>query len=116
MANRIRGEVEVKALGETYTLLLDFNALCELEDEFPGLMTGEATISGFKSLRRIFHVGFSEHHGDLTERDVGGIIHDIGIEVAAQKMAEAMKASFPTAAAKTPATKGRAKPGIGDEA
>ena len=44
MTNRIKGEVGFKIddgdLAGEYVLLLDFNALCDLEADFPGIMDG----------------------------------------------------------------------------
>ncbi|MGV3579996.1 hypothetical protein [Brevundimonas sp.] len=101
MTNKVRGEVEVVAKdgpkAGTFTLLLDFNALCDLEDHFPGIMDGNLDIKGVKPIRQIFHAGFATYHPDLSERDVGAIIHSIGMVDATQKLAEAMKASFPEA-------------------
>lgn len=101
MSKTIKGEIKVTApdgpkAGE-YTLLLDFNALCDLEDDFPGLMDGDLSIKGFKPIRRIFHAGFGGYHPELSERDVGSIIHSIGLEEATAKLAEAMTAAFPEA-------------------
>ena len=101
MTKAIKGEISVTApdgpkAGE-YTLLLDFNALCDLEEDFPGLMDGELNIKGVKAIRSIFHAGFTAYHPDLSERDVGSIIHSIGLEEATAKLAEAMTAAFPEA-------------------
>lgn len=121
MANRTRGEVDIVVRdgdqAGTYVLLLDLNALCELEDDFPGIMDGTAKIEGVKSIRRIFHAGFKEHHPDLDEMDVGRIVHAYGLQPAAAKLSEAMKASFGEAGktSKSP-PKGRASGGAGTEA
>lgn len=118
MTGNIKGEVPFKVadgpLAGDYILLLDFNALCDLEAEFPGLMDGTAEIRGLKAMRRIIHAGFAEYHAGLSERDVGRIIHAVGLEEASDKMAESMKASFGEAGAKTgdPRT-ARPSPGAG---
>lgn len=121
MGNRVRGETDIVitsgAMAGEYVLLLDLNALCELEDDFPGIMDGTAKIEGLKSIRRIFHAGFKEHHPDLDELDVGRIIHAYGLKPAAAKLAEAMKASFGEADKTTKSPpKGRASDGAGTEA
>lgn len=117
MANRVKGEVAIIAAdgpksGE-YTLLLDFNALCDLEEHFPGIMDGNLDIKGVRPIRRIFQAGFAHYHPDLTERDVGSIIHSIGMVAATEKLAEAMKASFPEADGKPDPQSGPAKAGPG---
>ena len=121
MGNRVRGETDIKiTAGEragTYVLLLDLNALCVLEDDFPGIMDGEAEIKGVKSIRKIFHAGFQEHHSDLSEEDVGRIIHDYGLKAAATKLGEALKASFGEAGKTTSSPpKGQPSAGAGTEA
>ena len=95
MANRIKGEVEFQATSGDYTLLLDFNALCDLEDDFPGLMDGTADIKSPKAIRRVFHAGLAEYHPDLSERDAGAIIQDLGLDRAATLIKESFEASFP---------------------
>lgn len=94
MANAIKGEVGVKADGQDYTLLLDFNALCELEDVVPGLMSGGAEIQSPRAVRAVFHAALGEHHPDLDEKAAGRIIQAVGIERAAELIGEAMAASF----------------------
>lgn len=118
MANAIKGEIAVVApdgpmLGD-YILLLDFNALCELEEEFPGIMDGQVAFTGFKSIRRLFHQGFAYHHPEMSEVEAGHIIQSVGLAEASAKLGEAMKASFPEAKGDGPkAQKGRASPGAG---
>lgn len=97
----IKGEVKFTApdgpKAGDYRLALDFNALCDLEDSFPGLMQGEVKVDKLKDIRRFFHAGLASHHPELTERDVGSIIHAMGLEAASEKLAEAMQAAFPEA-------------------
>lgn len=123
MSNRIKGEIDIDVkdgpLAGTFILLLDLNALCELEDDFPGIMNGTAKIEGLKSIRRIFHVGFQRHHPDLSEIEAGDIVHAIGIGEAAKKMGESLKAAFPTAEQGKPKgspRRGPEKRGTGTEA
>ncbi len=119
MTNKIKGEIPIVAedgpLAGEYVMVLDFNALCELEEEFPGITNGEVAFSGFKSIRRLVHQGFAAYHPDLSEIDVGHVIQSIGLEAASTKLADAMKASFPEAATGDPkAVKGqRPKPSPG---
>lgn len=111
MTNTIKGEIPVIAtdgpMKGDYILLLDFNALCELEEEFPGIMKGELDISDFKSVRRLFQQGFAYHHPELTPVEVGHIIQSVGVGEASEKLAAAMKASFPEAKKDGPKAKAR---------
>ncbi len=119
MSKTIKGEITVTApdgpmVGD-FTLLLDFNALCDLEDDFPGLMEGKLDIKGVKPIRRIFHAGFQEHHPGMTEREAGAIIHSLGLAQATAKLAEAMTASFPEAKSPANPQQRPAKAGPGNE-
>lgn len=110
----VKGDVR---LGD-YTLRMDFNALCDAEDDFPGIMQGDVDIRSFRSIRALVRHALAAHHPDLTDREVGHIIHDAGIQEAAQAVTEAMSASFPSAEAgesaanprKAPAKAGTGKP------
>lgn len=97
MARIVKGEVPFEVGEERYTLLLDFNALCDLEDDFPGLMDGSAEIKSPKAIRRVFHAGLAAHHADVDERVAGAIIHELGLERAADLVRQSFEASFPTA-------------------
>lgn len=90
----LKGEVGFEADGESYTLLLDFNALCDLEDSLPGLMDGTAEIKSPKAIRSVFHAGLQARHDGLTTRDAGDLIQAIGLDVAGELVAEAFSASF----------------------
>lgn len=87
----VKGDVR---LGD-YTLRMDFNALCDAEVDFPGIMRGEVDMSSLRNIRTMIRHALAAHHPDLTDREVGVIIHDAGVEKAAQAVGEAMQASFP---------------------
>lgn len=117
MANKIKGEVGFKAAGQNYVLLLDFNALCELEDVVPGLMDGTANLASQRAVRAVFHAGLAEHHPELTDKDAGRLIHEIGLERAAELIGESCTASFGTPEGKDGADpQSRSKPGAGSAA
>lgn len=102
MANKVKGEVGFKVedgdLAGEYVLLLDFNALCDLEDDFPGIMKGELALESPKAIRKVFAVGLSARHPDVNERKAGEIIQAVGLGRVAQLVGDAFKASFPEAA------------------
>lgn len=97
----IRGEVPLRVedgpLKGDYTLLLDFNALCDLEDTVPGLMDGTAVLTKPSAIRAVFHGMFAAHHPEVKLKDAGTIVQTIGIDVAGAKVQEASQASFGTA-------------------
>lgn len=80
-----------------YTLLLDFNALIALEEDFPGIMDKGAELSSLKAIRTMMYHALHAHHPDLSELDAGAIIHAAGAEPATEKLLEAMEAAFPGA-------------------
>lgn len=94
-ANRLKGEVAFEANGEDYVLLLDFNALCDLEDDLPGLMDGTAEIKSPKAIRRVFHAGLAAHHAGVDVRGAGALVQALGLERAAELIKESFSASFP---------------------
>jgi len=96
MAKTIKGEVEFEADGESYTLLLDFNALCDLEEQMPGLMDGGTEIKSPSAIRTVFHAGLAAYHSTLSLRDAGHIIHAIGLEAAGDLVKQSFAASFPS--------------------
>lgn len=100
----IKGEVSFRAAGEDYTLVLDFNALCDLEEDYPGIMDGTFEMTSPKAVRKVFQVGLSKHH-EVSERQAGEIIQAVGVAEVAELVGKAFKASFPEAA-----TGGKARP------
>lgn len=104
-ANRLKGEVQFEVEGHDlpYVLLLDFNALCDLEDDLPGLMDGTAEIKSPKAIRRVFHAGLAEHHPQLDVRSAGALVQAIGLERAAELIKDSFAASFPAPEAGKPA-------------
>lgn len=109
----IKGDV---AMGD-YTLRMDFNALCDAEEDFPGIMQGQVSLESFRSIRTMVRHALAAHHPDLSDRDVGHIIHDLGLDVAAKAITEAMTASFGAAEANDGASprKAASKPGTGNK-
>lgn len=109
MANPVRGEVEFEADGQTYTMVLDFNALCDLEGDFPGIMSGGVELSSPRAVRSVFRSALAKHHPGIEEREAGDLIQIVGIAQAAELVANAFKASFPAEAPKGGKTRPPAK-------
>jgi hypothetical protein len=97
-ANRIKGEVAFSVedgdLAGDYVLLLDFNALCDLETDLPGLMDGTAEIKTPSAIRAVFHAGLQARQKDVSLHDAGDIIHALGIEQAGDLVRQSFEASF----------------------
>ncbi len=117
MTQKIKGEVAITAesgpLAGDYTLVLDLNALCDLEDDFPEIMQGNIHFEGLKSVRKLFHKGLERYHPELSQEDAGSILHAIGLDVGSNKIAETMKVAFPEAKEDANPRKAPAKAGAG---
>lgn len=109
--SNIKGDV---ALGD-YTLRMDFNALCDAEEDFPGIMQGQVSLDSFRNIRSMVRHALAAHHPDLDDRAVGDIIHEVGLEAAALAITDAMQASFGSSEASETANpqKAPAKTGTG---
>lgn len=104
MAAKLKGEVSFKALASTFTLVVDFNAICAIEEELDIKIDeiGDRLKGSGKTIRSVFRIGLAARHGALTDFEAGNLIQEIGVMKAAELLAEAMTASFPEA--KNPAS------------
>ena len=84
-----------------YTLRMDFNALCDAEEDFPVIMRGQINLDSFRNIRTVIRHALAAHHLGLSDREVGAIIHEVGMAKAAEAVGEAMRASFPAEASET---------------
>ena len=79
MANPNRGEVELKAGDDTYTLVFTINALCDIEEAHPGLnILGD--ISKLSNIRYLLLAGLCARHPDIKKADAGNILQEAGFE------------------------------------
>jgi len=118
MAGNIKGEVGFTVdegdLAGDYILLLDFNALCDLEQDFPDIMEGKFELTSPSAIRKVFATGLAEHHPEVDERTAGKVIQQVGLSEVGRLVGEAFKASFPEAAKGTDSPrKAPAKAGAG---
>lgn len=117
MANPQKGEVAFEAGGKAYVFKLDFNALCSLEQlvkmPFPKFLKRKEDEWGAIDLRSVFCCGLDDYQ--LSAKDVGKIIQQIGQAKAGEIIAEAI-ASGLTEDAKSNANPPQAIPlrGIGN--
>lgn len=95
--SRLKGEVPFTVdLGEgeqEFTLLLDWNALCDLEDELPGIIKGNVDLESPNAVRLVLWAGLQAHH-DTDKREAGSIITRLGPDKIAGLITEAFAASF----------------------
>jgi hypothetical protein len=86
MANRQKGEVSIEIDGETYTLALTLDAMCQLEDIFSTpqkVMTFQEVIDladkgSTKHLRALIWAALQLHHPDLALADVSPLVQKAG--------------------------------------
>jgi len=107
MANRFRGEIEAVLDGRSYRLVLDFNAMCELED-----MTGRSAaeiLQGFDGgtirfadLRAICLAALKRHHPEMTAPEAGDLL-SADMDLPARLIAAAMPDAAGDAIAGKPA-------------
>ena len=97
MANSQRGEVAFRALDRDVVLVLDINALCEVEAEL-GVKVHELAQPGLKAIRALLWAGLQRHQPGASLQNAGDIIQDLGMVKAAEIVGDAFKLTFPEAA------------------
>lgn len=86
MANRERGEVSVEIDGTSYTLCIDLNAMCRLEDMFSTPerdvtfqdVLKEVNAGKLRYMRAIFWSAFQKYHPQIRLEDVAALIQASG--------------------------------------
>jgi hypothetical protein len=104
MANPERGEVALTVGDRTYTLVLDFNAQCELEELLSTpeqrMTLGRAFLLAasysMTHIRAMVWASLRRHHSDMTVTDVGNLIESAGgVEKLLETLGKLRKASQP---------------------
>jgi hypothetical protein len=101
MANPMKGQARFEAAKKPWTLTFGFNELVSLEDELGvkvdeiGAKLGESA----RMVRTVFRVCLEAEHGQMTDREAGDLISEIGLQEAAQHIAKAFAAAFPSGSA-----------------
>ena len=90
MVNAVKGEVAFEVGGQAYKLVLDFNALCEVEDV---LGAGGMDLARPKAIRAIFWASMLRYQPNVTVQEAGDLIGALGLEEAGRIVAEAMNRS-----------------------
>lgn len=86
MANREKGEVTIDVEGTPYLLVMDFEAMCQLEDK---LSTAEKDVTfvevmqkadrgSLRHLRAVLWAALLRHQPDMTLQDVTALIDKLG--------------------------------------
>ena len=89
MPNATKGEVGFEAGGEGYTLVLDFNALCEIE----GVLRPGDDRNGPASTRATLWGALQRHHSGLTLADTGNLISTLTLPRVRELIAQAYEVS-----------------------
>lgn len=95
MSNPHRGEVDLQVGGKTYTIVLDINAICELE-QLLGKSVAEIgrDMGRILNMRAMLWAGLRARH-QVTLEEVGEILQQAGMQQAVVKIKEAMALAFP---------------------
>jgi hypothetical protein len=95
MANPHRGEVELKAGDQTYTLVFTINAVCELEGALnKGINEIVADMARVSTIRAVLWAGLQELH-PMDLKAAGAIMHEAGAAATAEAVNRAMSLAFP---------------------
>lgn len=94
MANRERGEVELRAGDKTYVLRYTTNALVQLEDMLGKPVTKMGGDISMKEARAMVWAGLLHAHPDLTPEQAGDIMDAAGLSEAARAVGEALRLAF----------------------
>lgn len=87
MSNAPRGTVTLEVGGKVYTLRLTINAICELEDALstPNKpvtfkeITEAAEKGSLRHVRAVFWAALLERHPEMTLKDAGALISEVGL-------------------------------------
>tara|TARA_R110002126_G_scaffold210134_1_gene356709 strand:- start:295 stop:654 length:360 start_codon:yes stop_codon:yes gene_type:complete len=116
MANKQKGESDLRVGGKVYTLRYSTNALCVLEDAFDDTVQNiakrfENTSNGVRmsDVRMFFHAALTDNHPDIDLAAAGLIISDAGIDVAMASASEAFQLAFAPSVAGAETPKGKRK-------
>lgn len=101
MANTERGEVSFQADGRNWTMKIDTNAMCEIEEmtghsiaEVGQLLSNPKTAS-IKLMRAVFYGGLATRHEDLNINQAGRLIDILTLPKAVEIIGEAFQIAFP---------------------
>lgn len=103
-ANPQRGQLGFEVGGERWTFAFSTNALCVVEEEFDltDITQLEKVLTNSPSLRtirKLFRIGLTDQHPDMTDVEAGRIMQDVGgLEPSLELIMRAVEQAFPEAA------------------
>lgn len=116
MTNQVRGIVNFEALGQNWTLQLNTNAMCEIEDltghgiSKVGQILANKETASIKMLRAVLCGMLKSHQPDITVAKCGDLIDAIGVNELGALIGQAFAAAFPKPEAKAKANPSQAIP------
>lgn len=120
MGNRETGETSMEIGGRVYTLILDTNALCELEDLYStpdkevtfAQILFRAASGSVRYTRACIWAALKRHHPEITLQEVGRLIQVAGgLSVFAEKLQALSRSATPDPAdAQTLGVSGKGNP------
>jgi len=116
MTNALRGMTELRAGEEVYSLLLDINALCELESEldqsFDVILGRYSAGSSVSLVRALVWAGLRHSHPCSIE-EAGDIVTKAGVARAREAVEKALVSALPEEDSENPQKRGRTKKAAG---
>lgn len=89
MANLVKGEAVLTALGRTFIVRLDFEALCALEDVAPSLMDDGLRNAKPSVLRAVLVKALQAHQAEADAALASQILQDAGVLVVLRALGQA---------------------------
>ncbi|RUT32644.1 hypothetical protein EMQ25_05725 [Arsenicitalea aurantiaca] len=103
MANPIKGEVELEAGDQVYTLRLSVNAIVELEDalgiginQIAGKFSDTANMR-LGDWRTMLWAALRDRHPETSMEMAGDVLTEAGVPAVVAALGQAMQLAFPTA-------------------
>lgn len=103
-ANPQRGQLGFEVGGDQWVFAFTVNALCAVEEEFDlqNISDLETVLSenpSLRTIRKLFRIGLTDCHPDMTDREAGELIEAIGgLEPSLELIMRAVETAFPEAA------------------
>jgi hypothetical protein len=93
MANELKGEVDVKIGGKTYTVVLTSNALVQVKSVLGIADTQHLNMADVEHMRGLLWAGLLRHHEGVDLMTAGDLLDEIegGFEGAVEVLARALR-------------------------
>lgn len=103
MTNPLKGEVSREIAGETFTFVLDAEAICVAEFKlgvrgeprpFKQIWASVAAFGTMTYVRGLMHAALQLHHPKITEARVGELMKALKVQGCLEVLSEAVKAAW----------------------